>query len=80
MSNALKWPSFQKFTKMPLVGSNWSPLLQFFSLLHKTYFHVVWHQDLAGFLDHRLRLELLFAEGVPPGVEVLLARGVRQTV
>lgn len=46
----------------------------------KTHFHVVRHQDLAGLLDHWLRLEFLFAEGVPHGVEVLLARGAGQTV
>lgn len=41
-----------------------------------TRLHVIWHQDLASFLDHWLWLELLFAEGVPPGVEVLLLRDV----
>lgn len=40
-----------------------------------THLHVIWHQDLAGLLDHWLGLELLFTEGVPPGVEVLLAAG-----
>lgn len=42
----------------------------------KTHLQAVRHQDLAGLLDHRLWLELLFAEGVPHVVEVLLARGV----
>lgn len=46
----------------------------------KTHFHVIGHQDLAGLLDHWLRLEFLLAEGVSHGVEVLLARGAGQTV
>lgn len=46
----------------------------------KTYFHVVRHQDLAGFLDHWLRLELLLAEGALPGVEAWVHVGGGQTI
>ncbi len=37
------------------------------------HLHVFWDEDLAGFLDHRLRLQLLRGEFAFPGVEHLLA-------
>ena len=37
------------------------------------HLQILWHQHLAGLLDHGLRFELVFTEAVPPGVEVVLA-------
>lgn len=41
-----------------------------------THLQALGHQDLSGLLDHRLWLELLFTEGVPPGVVVRLVRHI----
>lgn len=49
---------------------------EFIVLKNETHFQVFWDQDLSGLLDHWLWFELLFAEGVPYGIEVRLARGV----
>ena len=68
---AFKWPGpdFKLLFSSPvhriLLVMQWEEII---------HLQVIRHQDLAGLLDHWLWLELLFTEGVPPGVKVMLAR------